>query len=675
MSLRTLWSAPALAVVGALTVTWTLATSCRTAAPVAVPGPTTSTTVISTPALPAGSADALPPATRPSEPPSEPAGSTPSPLLRVGLTVDGSRGSIGADHGVVVTSLGGKEGEARRTTVARATFLPVAGKEPSSGGRFRVQVASLAEEGAALAVADRVKRTVGLEPSVRRSAETRTHQVRVGEFPSRDEALRVVGRLAQAGLPGAFVVSDIAPVESATRIRLLETGEFFETASVLPVEATDTLTLDATAYRGYFEVRSGQGATVTVVNVVALEDYLRGVVPNELSPLVYPEIEALKAQAVAARTYAIRNRGQFASRGYDICATPSCQVYRGRSSESPLSDRAVAETRGTIVSYRGAPIHALYTSTCGGHTEDGEAIFEEHGSYLKGVACLPERAGSEQILTQAEPPALVERGNLSRDVALLQAMGVFGSTDWKEADAAGVPRDGEVRGWIERLIATSRRNACAFPVGASLARRADFMRTVVGALCWDERGQRLLGPTDVEVLLQAPDAAGFVGEAERRAAALLLHEGALSPLADGSLKPTAAVTRAQAAEILARVVEVLAPPSWLEGEVAGVADGRLALHMGDEERSVLLSSRIRLFRDLDGARSAARRGPPDDWGHCSPRSERGQERPLSSRRSFSRKRCRRRSHVALLPVGGAAHPRAGGDGSGAVRVGGPGDRS
>ena len=71
-------------------------------------------------------------------------------------------------------------------------------------------------------------------------------------------------------------------------------------------------------------------------------------VPNELSPAAFPEIEALKAQAVAARTYALRNKGEYLFKGYDLCATAACQVYRGRSTEHPLTDQAVAETRGLV---------------------------------------------------------------------------------------------------------------------------------------------------------------------------------------------------------------------------------------------------------------------------------------------------------------------------------------
>jgi len=77
----------------------------------------------------------------------------------------------------------------------------------------------------------------------------------------------------------------------------------------------------------------------------ALEEYLRGVVPNELNPTAFGQIEALKAQAVAARTYIQRNMGQYKKEGYDVCATDTCQVYLGAQTEDPLATQAVARAR------------------------------------------------------------------------------------------------------------------------------------------------------------------------------------------------------------------------------------------------------------------------------------------------------------------------------------------
>jgi stage II sporulation protein D len=179
-------------------------------------------------------------------------------------------------------------------------------------------------------------------------------------------------------------------------VRLIETGEELERALVRPAAAEELLAADTVSYRGWLEVLPAEPARITVVNLVPLEEYLRGVVPNELAPEAFPQLEAQKAQAVAARSYALAHLGDYAARGYDVCATAACQVYRGASSEHPLSDRAVAETRGVLATWRGRPIHAFYTSTCGGHTEEGRAVFEDGAPYLRGVVCPTAGSRAEQ---------------------------------------------------------------------------------------------------------------------------------------------------------------------------------------------------------------------------------------------------------------------------------------
>jgi peptidoglycan hydrolase-like amidase len=147
------------------------------------------------------------------------------------------------------------------------------------------------------------------------------------------------------------------------------------------------LELEARAYRGSIEVFENSRHTLTVVNELPLEDYLRGVVPNELSPTTFGQVEALKAQAVAARTYIQRNLGQSRDEGFDVCATDACQVYMGVRTEDPLATQAVVDTRGIVATYDGKPINALYSSTCGGRTEDAENIFREKVPYLVSTNC------------------------------------------------------------------------------------------------------------------------------------------------------------------------------------------------------------------------------------------------------------------------------------------------
>jgi stage II sporulation protein D len=213
------------------------------------------------------------------------------------------------------------------------------------------------------------------------------------------------------------------PSAHAGRIRLLETGEELERALVQPEDASAELSVDTIPYRGVVELLPAEAATLTVVNVVPLEEYLRGVVPNELAPEAYPQLEAQKAQAVAARSYALAHLGDYSARGYDVCATAACQVYRGSSSEHPLTDRAVRETRGTVATWRGRPIHAFYTSTCGGHTEEGTAVFEDGAPYLRGVACPTERGLTDEARPGAQWEVRLRPADVARAVARYGSVG------------------------------------------------------------------------------------------------------------------------------------------------------------------------------------------------------------------------------------------------------------
>jgi stage II sporulation protein D len=121
-------------------------------------------------------------------------------------------------------------------------------------------------------------------------------------------------------------------------------------------------------YRGEGLVIARSGGQVTAINVVDLEAYLLGVVPREIGRLPADRIEAMKAQAVAARTYAVGNLGGRQNRGFDFYATVMDQVYGGVQDEDTIVSRAVRETRGEILTYNGTPILAYYSSTCGGQT-------------------------------------------------------------------------------------------------------------------------------------------------------------------------------------------------------------------------------------------------------------------------------------------------------------------
>src|SRR6185295_12457142 len=117
---------------------------------------------------------------------------------------------------------------------------------------------------------------------------------------------------------------------------------------IFPATA-ETIAIDKKPYRSAARLFINARGLLNVVNELNFEEYLYGVVPAEMGPSIYDEVEALKAQAVAARTYAFRNLGQFESEGYDICPGPACQAYNGFSAEADLTTRAVKETRGLIL--------------------------------------------------------------------------------------------------------------------------------------------------------------------------------------------------------------------------------------------------------------------------------------------------------------------------------------
>ncbi len=228
-----------------------------------------------------------------------------------------------------------------------------------------------------------------------RDPETGRYLVILGE-PAEPEVLRASGflRAGRVALPvpdGEALVLRPAgglPIRIPPGVRL----EILPGASFVEWEGQP--------YRGSLEVfRAAEG--VTVVNRLPVEEYLKGVVPRELPPDLFPEPEALKAQALVARTYARRPRPAWRERGYDLCSGPRCQVYGGVAAEHPATTAAIAATAGEVLTHEGSLVDALYTAACGGSTENAENVFTTPVPYLVARACFREAGGID--LTATEP--------------------------------------------------------------------------------------------------------------------------------------------------------------------------------------------------------------------------------------------------------------------------------
>ena len=192
------------------------------------------------------------------------------------------------------------------------------------------------------------------------------------------------------------VLVDTYPADKPIKIKL-ENGKIFVYGGEQPEQIDGVLVITCTEgllgvqglkragkqalYRGTFEI-ARKGDKFNLVNVLQVEDYLKGVVPNEM-PVSFG-LEALKAQSVAARNYVLAPRGQCGN--YQVVDSVASQVYFGANTEQPLANQAIEETEGVLALYNWDIILAQYSSTAGGYTESfANAFLQEDKPYLIAV--------------------------------------------------------------------------------------------------------------------------------------------------------------------------------------------------------------------------------------------------------------------------------------------------
>lgn len=176
---------------------------------------------------------------------------------------------------------------------------------------------------------------------------------------------------------GSIVITD----ENGT----LLTADLSSSGCIMPLDYGEdgVITIDNVPYRGGIMLNDNSNGTMNAVNFLLLEQYLYGVLNSELNhgnPL-----EALKAQAVAARSYGSLSKGNHKANGFDVCPTTHCQVYKGFSGEYPETNQAVDETIGERIYCEGTAVPAFYFKNSGGNTQNVEDVWSFSRSYLRGV--------------------------------------------------------------------------------------------------------------------------------------------------------------------------------------------------------------------------------------------------------------------------------------------------
>jgi stage II sporulation protein D len=494
---------------------------------------------------------------------------------------------------------------------------------------FQLQITGLASKAEASLKSRELQEAIGEESQITNDTSTNTWGLIVGGKRSREAADAERTRLEDAGYAVAVV-----PVSSASS-RAIATnrtgnipagalrpvsrpsnpsrevvafaanaGRLFSSGAPVTFASADTTSpvrFNDRPYRGQIEVFANLRGALTVVNVLGLEDYVKGVVPNELSPGGFPSLEAQKAQAIAARTYALRNLGQFMSQGFDILPTTRSQVYKGLSSEHALSSRAVDETRGVVATFDGKPINALYTSTCGGRTEDSQYIFTDVVGYLTARECAAEgRAmlAPFTITTSREPADLKEENlELARDFALL-TLHSFGflrpkvGDSWLE-DHAELD---EVRSWLSSVARLAKQVAPT--VTESVHHPPAFSTALSIAVFGERRGDTLLNSADVQYFLAVKDA-NEIPESNRADVAFLIREGYMSALPDATLKPKEPLSRGRALHSIARILDARNLLQLQKATARPTADGALVLRSTrGKDQVVKVSPDAYLFRHI-----------------------------------------------------------------------------
>lgn len=336
--------------------------------------------------------------------------------IRIGVVPSASSVTIGSESAWTITD--GASGAVLLSGTGGVSAAVTLESGSVSVTRFRLQVTC----GSEAAVADLEARAHALGHPTLREPIPACIRLLIGDFPSNASfSVRNAYRnqLIAEGLSGTDSFwRQITTVTGTTAYRVDTGAEQAVSGGPVVLTSSDGLvSIAGVRYRGAAEVRINGSGTLAGINELPMEQYLYGVVPVELPPTVYYPLEAQKAQAVAARTYALSGLGKRASEGYDLLPTTTDQVYGGYAVEHPLSTQAVDATAGIAATYEGRLIQALFHSTSGGWTANNEDVYSSDPiPYLRGVIDA-QRGNSQTVLDSLRNGANVQslRGKKNGD--------------------------------------------------------------------------------------------------------------------------------------------------------------------------------------------------------------------------------------------------------------------
>ena len=503
------------------------------------------------------------------------------PRIRVGLLSDQSTVSFPrtADGYYLVTDKGPSLLKRGFTATAPLANAPV---------RYAVQVSAISDQSSAQALVEKIRSETGLRVDTVFDVANGQYKVIAGDFESSEAATPERTRLTERGYgKDLMIVRRPSDQQFEKRITIVDDeGDraTFDGPSLTVMPATaETILVDKQPYRSAARLFINARGLINVINEINFEEYLYGVVPSEMGPAIYDEVEALKAQAVAARTYAFRNLKQFDSEGYDICPGPACQAYKGFSVEHELSTRAVRETAGLIVTSGGQAVDTLYSATCGGETSDVATMFPgRNDAHLKRVSCV--ELEMQSIAGRANSGLL---GEEDVDARLFAALANIpeSSSSWSAREVAGATVAAmKLAGWTEMNQ----------PLPGS-SRRGDVLEYLAAMMGLDRAGQTLTMPEDRRYFF--PQTANAEGVPYLVASFLTKY----------GIEPTQYVDRVSLAAPMPRHELYALLLSWVrehnvltnaEGKILTIDGRRVTLKAKGETSAYTLPANIPIFRKL-----------------------------------------------------------------------------